>query len=257
MPKQCQFWPARPAPIQLPIFAEEASLIRVCPERNEFRYYRMAVWPDLFGRALLARHWGRLGTQGRIRLDPHPDPGARSTPSTGSPGKSAAAATRTARCEPAGRVSKGKSEGFALAHPPGCRAPWTPRPKCPHPSPPPPPGGMWLHTADGARKYLTADCVDLSAGLLVIESLKKRRRGIYRAVPVPRLCSTPSTWCTASASARPLRGKGRGEPLWPRSRMTDWRAIHAIMAVTELDGPHQRVRKAAAMVGQQPTNKVA
>jgi len=115
MPKQCQFWPARPAPIQLPIFAEEASLIRVCPERNEFRYYRMAVWPDLFGRALLARHWGRLGTQGRIRLDPHPDPGARSTPSTGSPGKSAAAATRTARCEPAGRVSKGKSEGFALA----------------------------------------------------------------------------------------------------------------------------------------------
>ena len=76
MPKQCQFWPARPAPIQLPIFAEEASLIRVCPERNEFRYYRMAVWPDLFGRALLARHWGRLGTQGHIRLDPHPDPGA-------------------------------------------------------------------------------------------------------------------------------------------------------------------------------------
>jgi predicted DNA-binding WGR domain protein len=66
----------RPVPIQLPLFAEEASLIRVRPELNEFRYYRMAVWPDLFGRALLARHWGRLGTQGRIRLDPHPDPGA-------------------------------------------------------------------------------------------------------------------------------------------------------------------------------------
>jgi len=41
------------------------------------------------------------------------------------------------------------------------------------------------------------------------------------------------------------------------SRMTDWRAIHAVTAVTELDGPHQRVRKAAAMVGQQPTNKAA
>jgi predicted DNA-binding WGR domain protein len=66
----------RPAPIQLPLFAEEASLIRVRPELNEFRYYRLEVWPDLFGRALLARHWGRLGTQGRIRLDPHPDPGA-------------------------------------------------------------------------------------------------------------------------------------------------------------------------------------
>jgi predicted DNA-binding WGR domain protein len=36
----------------------------------------MEVWPDLFGRALLVRHWGRLGTQGHWRLDPHPDPGA-------------------------------------------------------------------------------------------------------------------------------------------------------------------------------------
>ena len=37
---------------------------------------RMEVWPDLFGRALLARHWGRIGAPGRIRLDPHPDAGA-------------------------------------------------------------------------------------------------------------------------------------------------------------------------------------
>jgi predicted DNA-binding WGR domain protein len=65
-----------PAPIQLPLFAEAASLIRVRPEHNEYRYYRIEIWPDLFGRALLARHWGRLGTQGRLRLDPHPDPGA-------------------------------------------------------------------------------------------------------------------------------------------------------------------------------------
>jgi predicted DNA-binding WGR domain protein len=62
--------------IQLPLFAEAASLIRVRPEANEGRFYRMEVWPDLFGRALLVRHWGRLGTQGRRRLDPHPDPGA-------------------------------------------------------------------------------------------------------------------------------------------------------------------------------------
>jgi predicted DNA-binding WGR domain protein len=63
-------------PIQLPLFAEAASLIRVRPERNEWRFYRLEVWPDLFGRALLVRHWGRIGTQGRRRLDPHPDPGA-------------------------------------------------------------------------------------------------------------------------------------------------------------------------------------
>ncbi|HEY3849081.1 MAG TPA: hypothetical protein VGL95_18410, partial [Acetobacteraceae bacterium] len=62
--------PDRPAPIQLPLFAEAASLIRVRPERNEWRFYRMEICPppaipsaspaepspappDLFGRALL------------------------------------------------------------------------------------------------------------------------------------------------------------------------------------------------------------
>lgn len=68
--------PSHPAPVQLPLFAEAASLIRIRPERNEWRYYRLEVWPDLFGRALLLRQWGRLGTEGRRRLDPHPDPGA-------------------------------------------------------------------------------------------------------------------------------------------------------------------------------------
>jgi predicted DNA-binding WGR domain protein len=62
--------------VQLPLFAETASLIRVRPELNEWRFYRLEVWPDLFGRALLSRQWGRLGTKGRRRLDPHPDPGA-------------------------------------------------------------------------------------------------------------------------------------------------------------------------------------
>jgi predicted DNA-binding WGR domain protein len=62
--------------IQLPLFAETASLVRIRPALNEWRYYRMEVWPDLFGRALLVRQWGCIGTEGRRRLDPHPDPGA-------------------------------------------------------------------------------------------------------------------------------------------------------------------------------------
>jgi predicted DNA-binding WGR domain protein len=76
MPKHRHTALVRPAPVQLPLFAEAASLIRVRPERNEWRYYRMEVWPDLFGRALLSRQWGRIGTEGRRRLDPHPDAGA-------------------------------------------------------------------------------------------------------------------------------------------------------------------------------------
>ncbi len=66
----------RPAPVQLPLFAETASLVRIRPEHREWRYYRMEIWPDLFGRALLVRQWGRIGTEGRRRLDPYPDPGA-------------------------------------------------------------------------------------------------------------------------------------------------------------------------------------
>jgi predicted DNA-binding WGR domain protein len=67
--------PVCPVPIELPL-SPTPSLIRVRPERNEWRFYRMEVWPDLFGRALLVRQWGRIGTEGRRRLDPHPDPGA-------------------------------------------------------------------------------------------------------------------------------------------------------------------------------------
>ncbi len=66
----------RPEPAQLPLFRDSASLCRIRPELNEWRYYRMEVWPDLFGRALLMRQWGRIGTEGRRRMDPHPDPGA-------------------------------------------------------------------------------------------------------------------------------------------------------------------------------------
>ena len=76
MPRRRTSGPKRPVPIQLPLFAETASLVRIRPDRNEFRYYRLDVWPDLFGRALLVRHWGRIGTEGRRRLEPHPDAGA-------------------------------------------------------------------------------------------------------------------------------------------------------------------------------------
>jgi hypothetical protein len=52
------------------------------------------------------------------------------------------------------------------------------------------PGAHALHDAGlPARLFqalaLTVDRVDVAAGVLVLESLKKRLRGIYRAVPVP------------------------------------------------------------------------
>ncbi len=63
-------------PLQLPLFPDQASLTRLRPARHEARFYRIAVWPDLFGRALLVRRWGRIGSPTRQRLDPYPDPGA-------------------------------------------------------------------------------------------------------------------------------------------------------------------------------------
>jgi predicted DNA-binding WGR domain protein len=76
MPKRRTTAPALPPPVQLPLFPEAVSLVRIRPALNEWRFYRMEVWPDLFGRALLVRHWGRIGTEGHRRLDPYPDPGA-------------------------------------------------------------------------------------------------------------------------------------------------------------------------------------
>jgi len=137
--------------------------------------------------------------------------------------------------------------------------------------------GMQLHTQDGARKYLTAgerdaflraaeqadrqvrtlcmtlayagcrlsealaltaDRVDLAAGVLVIESLKKRRTGIFRAVPVPPALLEALDLVHGIRERQGRRGKGHGERLWPWSRMTGWRAVHAAMAAAGIDGPH-------------------
>lgn len=57
---------------------------------------------------------------------------------------------------------------------------------------------------------LTADRIDVREGRLVLETLKKRRKGVYRAVPVPPVLIVRSTWCTTS---EPPSGAGtRGKP---------------------------------------------
>ena len=41
------------------------------PIRNQARYYRMEILPNLFGEWTLMREWGRIGRGGRCRLDWH------------------------------------------------------------------------------------------------------------------------------------------------------------------------------------------
>jgi integrase len=134
---------------------------------------------------------------------------------------------------------------------------------------------MQLHTADGTRKYLTAgerdaflreadladrpvrtlcmtlayagcrlsealaltaDRVDLAAGVLVFESLKKRRTGIFRSVPVPPALLDTIDMVHGIREQHARRGKGRGVRLWPWSRMTGWRAVHMVMQAAGLEG---------------------
>jgi predicted DNA-binding WGR domain protein len=58
---------------QLALPFPAGSLRRIDPAQNAARFYSMDVERDLFGRVVLVRRWGRLGTFGKVRLDEHPD----------------------------------------------------------------------------------------------------------------------------------------------------------------------------------------
>jgi integrase len=78
----------------------------------------------------------------------------------------------------------------------------------------------------------------LADGVIIIESLKKRRRGVYRAIPVP-----PSFLDTLEAvhGLKALKDgldSGRNVQLWPWSRPTGWRYVCAVMESAGVAGLH-------------------
>lgn len=60
---------------QLELFPEDIRIERVDPEANMYRFYRLRLMPDLFGGVSLLREWGRIGTQGRHRIELFEDAG--------------------------------------------------------------------------------------------------------------------------------------------------------------------------------------
>jgi hypothetical protein len=83
-----------------------SGLARLDPSRTEgWRYYRMVVWSDLFGRALgngAHRH------RGQRRLDPHPNCGARhAAPARPATDIAKARRRRACRHKPDGRLPAG------------------------------------------------------------------------------------------------------------------------------------------------------
>jgi integrase/recombinase XerD len=84
---------------------------------------------------------------------------------------------------------------------------------------------------------LTTDRVDLASRVIVLETLKKRRRGVYRAVPVPPELLDSLDLVHGLRDAQ-RRGQAKAL-LWPWSRMTGFRRVQEVIAAAGIPaGPH-------------------
>jgi integrase len=83
---------------------------------------------------------------------------------------------------------------------------------------------------------LTADRVDLEAKVVIFESLKKRRSGLYRAVPVPSDV-LDALDLVHDLKALQRRSQARNTRLWQWSRATAWRRVAAVMQEARIEGP--------------------
>jgi len=79
---------------------------------------------------------------------------------------------------------------------------------------------------------LTPECIDDGNYALNFETLKRRKRGIIRAVPVPQglLVCLDRAHHYREAQLDPVRGRLR---LWPWSRTTAWRRVKEVMRAAQ------------------------
>lgn len=84
---------------------------------------------------------------------------------------------------------------------------------------------------------LTPDRIDFADGLIIFKCLKKRREGVYRAVPVPQvlLDLLDSVHGIRAEQNRPIQPQAR---LWPWCRTTGWNHIKRAMAEADIVGVH-------------------
>lgn len=83
---------------------------------------------------------------------------------------------------------------------------------------------VWTGCRLSEALALTPDKIDRSEKLIIFECLKKRRRGVYRAVPVPE------AMIARLIEVYQLDAFAAQTPLWRVSRTTAWRRIKTIMA---------------------------
>ncbi len=84
---------------------------------------------------------------------------------------------------------------------------------------------------------LTADRVDLTSGVLIFETLKKRRKGVYRAVPVPPSLLDALDLVHGIRETQVRKAGGRNTRLWMWSRATASRRVKDVMDAADLTDP--------------------
>jgi integrase/recombinase XerD len=85
---------------------------------------------------------------------------------------------------------------------------------------------------------LTAARVGLKAGVLILESLKKRKRGIYRQVLVPPAFLDTLNLVHNLQSLKKRKDRGKGVVLWDWCRTTAWTRVCEVMKAADIIGPH-------------------
>jgi integrase len=80
---------------------------------------------------------------------------------------------------------------------------------------------------------LTAERVDVAAGSITFETLKKRRTGVFRTVPIP---PELAIMLDLVFGLRGLKGAAAKLPLWTWSRATAWRRIKEVLAAAGIEG---------------------
>ena len=85
---------------------------------------------------------------------------------------------------------------------------------------------------------LTADRIDLKQATLTFETLKKRKRGMFRAVPVPPDLITMLDLVHNIRRMQRRKDRGKGVRLWEWSAVTAWRKVKAVMDAAGIQGYH-------------------
>ncbi len=88
---------------------------------------------------------------------------------------------------------------------------------------------------------LTSDRVDFSGKAVIFETLKKRTRGVFRAVPVPD--ATLDLLAMVHGLRERRRRKQHPTQLWPWSRATAWRRVIEVMDAAKIKKGPQKCPK--------------